>query len=163
MWGGLPQPVPLTTRKVRVERRAFEAKAAAVGRARYPNVTHLCAYYHETDEKLLPYYRLRRQALASASPVSSPTLTRRRSRRSSAEWRARCVARARLYRWLGAGVHRIGVAVVTQKGNVFALGIMLLEAVTVARVDEERGSAESWRCRHNTSSRRSGCRRRSST
>uniref|UniRef100_A0A0E0GR97 Uncharacterized protein n=1 Tax=Oryza nivara TaxID=4536 RepID=A0A0E0GR97_ORYNI len=144
-------------------RRAFEAKAAAVGRAGYPNVTRLCAYYHETDEKLLPYYRLRRQALASASPVSSPTLTRRRSRRSSAEWRARCVARARLYRWLGAGVHCIGVAVVTQKGNVFALGIMLLEAVTVARVDEERGSAESWRCRHNTSSWRSGCRQRSST
>jgi hypothetical protein len=55
------------------------------------------------------------------------------------------------------------VAVATQKGDVFTLGIMLLEAVTVARVDEERGSVESWRCRHDTSSRRSGCHRRSST
>uniref|UniRef100_A0A0E0GP09 Uncharacterized protein n=1 Tax=Oryza nivara TaxID=4536 RepID=A0A0E0GP09_ORYNI len=63
-------------RRAGLKRCAFEAKATAVGRARYPNVTHHCAYYHEPDEKLLPYYRLRRQALDSASPVSLPTLTR---------------------------------------------------------------------------------------
>jgi hypothetical protein len=32
------------------------------------------------------------------------------------------------------------VVVATQKGDVFTLGIMLLETVTVAQVDEERSS-----------------------
>ncbi|KAG0459396.1 hypothetical protein HPP92_022524 [Vanilla planifolia] len=36
-------------------RRAFEAEATAIGRARHPNVVQLRAYYYASDEKLLIY------------------------------------------------------------------------------------------------------------
>lgn len=36
-------------------RRAFEAEAMAIGRARHPNVVSLRAYYYAQDEKLLIY------------------------------------------------------------------------------------------------------------
>ncbi|XP_008795724.2 receptor protein kinase-like protein ZAR1 [Phoenix dactylifera] len=36
-------------------RRAFESEAAAIGRARHPNVVSLRAYYYAPDEKLLIY------------------------------------------------------------------------------------------------------------
>jgi serine/threonine protein kinase len=47
-------------------RRAFEAEAAAIGRARHPNVARLRAYYYAPDEKLLIYDYLRNGSLHSA-------------------------------------------------------------------------------------------------
>ncbi|XP_062196875.1 receptor protein kinase-like protein ZAR1 [Phragmites australis] len=57
-------------------RRAFEAEAAAIGRARHPNVARLRAYYYAPDEKLLIYDYLPNGALHSAlhgGPTASPT------------------------------------------------------------------------------------------
>jgi len=47
-------------------RRAFEAEAAAIGRARHPNVARLRAYYYAPDEKLLIYDYLPNGSLHSA-------------------------------------------------------------------------------------------------
>ncbi|XP_066330840.1 receptor protein kinase-like protein ZAR1 [Miscanthus floridulus] len=57
-------------------RRAFEAEAAAIGRARHPNVARLRAYYYAPDEKLLIYDYLPNGSLHSAvhgGPTASPT------------------------------------------------------------------------------------------
>lgn len=68
---------------------------------------------------------------------------RRRSRRSWAARRARCAAGR------GAGVRRAGApharraaAAATQKGDVFALGVVLLEAVTGREPTEGEGGLE---------------------
>lgn len=47
-------------------RRAFESEAAAIGRARHPNVARLRAYYYAPDEKLLIYDYLANGSLHSA-------------------------------------------------------------------------------------------------
>jgi hypothetical protein len=47
-------------------RLAFEAEAAAIGRARHPNVARLRAYYYTPDEKLLIYDYLPNGSLHSA-------------------------------------------------------------------------------------------------
>ncbi|BAF24102.2 Os08g0506400, partial [Oryza sativa Japonica Group] len=47
-------------------RRAFETEAAAIGRARHPNVARLRAYYYAPDEKLLIYDYLSNGSLHSA-------------------------------------------------------------------------------------------------
>jgi hypothetical protein len=47
-------------------RRAFEAEAAAIGRACHPNVARLRAYYYAPDEKLLIYDYLGNGSLHSA-------------------------------------------------------------------------------------------------
>ncbi|CAO2173335.1 unnamed protein product [Urochloa humidicola] len=57
-------------------RRAFETEAAAIGRARHPNVARLRAYYYAPDEKLLIYDYLPNGSLHSAlhgGPTASPT------------------------------------------------------------------------------------------
>uniref|UniRef100_A0A0D9X9K2 Protein kinase domain-containing protein n=1 Tax=Leersia perrieri TaxID=77586 RepID=A0A0D9X9K2_9ORYZ len=57
-------------------RRAFETEAAAIGRARHPNVARLRAYYYAPDEKLLIYDYLSNGSLHSAlhgGPTASPT------------------------------------------------------------------------------------------
>ena len=50
----------------RRRRRALEAEAAAIGRARHPNVACLRAYYYALDEKLLIYDYLPNGSLHSA-------------------------------------------------------------------------------------------------
>ncbi|GJN03931.1 hypothetical protein PR202_ga21430 [Eleusine coracana subsp. coracana] len=50
----------------RRRRAAFEAEAAAIGRARHPNVARLRAYYYAPDEKLLIYDYLPNGSLHSA-------------------------------------------------------------------------------------------------
>uniref|UniRef100_A0A453RJG5 Protein kinase domain-containing protein n=1 Tax=Aegilops tauschii subsp. strangulata TaxID=200361 RepID=A0A453RJG5_AEGTS len=57
-------------------RRAFEAEAAAIGRARHPNVARLRAYYYAPDEKLLIYDYLGNGSLHSALHGNVPPESR---------------------------------------------------------------------------------------
>ncbi|KAL6858922.1 hypothetical protein ACP4OV_017924 [Aristida adscensionis] len=187
-------------------RRAFEAEAAAIGRARHPNVARLRAYYYAPDEKLLIYDYLPNGSLHSAlhgGPTASPTPLPWSVRLSIVQGAARglaflhecsprryvhgCVKSSKILlddelrahvsgfglARLVAGAHRAAgqskklggaacalrggavpyvapelrapggsAAAATQKGDVFALGVVLLEAVTGREAAEGEGGLE---------------------
>ncbi|CAO2211435.1 unnamed protein product [Urochloa humidicola] len=198
-------------------RRAFEAEAAAIGRARHPNVARLRAYYYAPDEKLLIYDYLPNGSLHSAlhgGPTASPTPLPWSVRLSIVQGAARGLAylhecsprryvhgcikstkilldeelRAHVSGFglarLVAGAHKAAAGVggskklgsaacalrgagagavsyvapelrapggapaaaATQKGDVFAFGVVLLEAVTGREPAEGEGGAdlEAW-------------------
>ncbi|GJN15788.1 hypothetical protein PR202_gb02729 [Eleusine coracana subsp. coracana] len=192
----------------RRRRAAFEAEAAAIGRARHPNVARLRAYYYAPDEKLLIYDYLPNGSLHSAlhgGPTASPTPLPWSTRLSIVQGAARglaylheCSPRRYVHGCIksskilldeelrahvsgfglarlvaGAAGHsynkkRAGVALrsgagavtyvapelrapggataATQKGDVFAFGVVLLEAVTGREPAEGEGGLdlEAW-------------------
>ncbi|OEL20591.1 Receptor protein kinase-like protein ZAR1 [Dichanthelium oligosanthes] len=193
-------------------RRAFEAEAAAIGRARHPNVARLRAYYYAPDEKLLIYDYLPNGSLHSAlhgGPTASPTPLPWSVRLSIVQGAARglaylhecsprryvhgCIKSSKILlddelrahvsgfglARLVAGAHKTATgsskklgsaacalrggavsyvapelrapggapaAAATQKGDVFAFGVVLLEAVTGREPTEGEGGAdlEAW-------------------
>lgn len=194
-------------------RRAFEAEAAAIGRARHPNVARLRAYYYAPDEKLLIYDYLPNGSLHSAlhgGPTASPTPLPWSVRLSIVQGAARglaylhecsprryvhgCIKSSKILlddelrahvsgfglARLVAGAHKAAAgggskklgsaacalrggavsyvapelrapggapaAAATQKGDVFAFGVVLLEAVTGREPAEGEGGMdlEAW-------------------
>ncbi|TVU05224.1 hypothetical protein EJB05_48382 [Eragrostis curvula] len=195
-------------------RRAFEAEAAAIGRARHPNVARLRAYYYAPDEKLLIYDYLSNGSLHSAlhgGPTASPTPLPWSVRLSIVQGAARglaylhecsprryvhgCIKSSKILlddelrahvsgfglARLVAGAHKTAAgskklgsaacalpraggagavsyvapelrapggaaAAATQKGDVFAFGVVLLEAVTGREPTEGEGGMdlEAW-------------------
>ncbi|KAM3209886.1 hypothetical protein ACQJBY_064127 [Aegilops geniculata] len=189
-------------------RRAFEAEAAAIGRARHPNVARLRAYYYAPDEKLLIYDYLGNGSLHSAlhgGPTASPTPLPWSVRLSIVQGAARglaylhecsprryvhgCIKSSKILlddelrphvsgfglARLVAGAHKAAqsrklgsaacalrsgalsalsyvapelrapggtAAAATQKGDVFAFGVVLLEAVTGRQPTEGEGGLE---------------------
>ncbi|XP_048546666.1 receptor protein kinase-like protein ZAR1 [Triticum urartu] len=189
-------------------RRAFEAEAAAIGRARHPNVARLRAYYYAPDEKLLIYDYLGNGSLHSAlhgGPTASPTPLPWSVRLSIVQGAARglaylhecsprryvhgCIKSSKILlddelrphvsgfglARLVAGAHKTAqsrklgsaacalrsgalsalsyvapelrapggtAAAATQKGDVFAFGVVLLEAVTGRQPTEGEGGLE---------------------
>ncbi|KAF7095282.1 hypothetical protein CFC21_097487 [Triticum aestivum] len=189
-------------------RRAFEAEAAAIGRARHPNVARLRAYYYAPDEKLLIYDYLGNGSLHSAlhgGPTASPTPLPWSVRLSIVQGAARglaylhecsprryvhgCIKSSKILlddelrphvsgfglARLVAGAHKTAqsrklgsaacalrsgalsalsyvapelrapggtAAAATQKGDVFAFGVLLLEAVTGRQPTEGEGGLE---------------------
>ncbi|BAT06162.1 receptor protein kinase-like protein ZAR1 [Oryza sativa Japonica Group] len=191
-------------------RRAFETEAAAIGRARHPNVARLRAYYYAPDEKLLIYDYLSNGSLHSAlhgGPTASPTPLPWSMRLSIVQGAARglaylhecsprryvhgCIKSSKillddelrahvsgfgLARLVAGGAHKAAAAqskklggaacalrggggalayvapelrtpggaaaAATQKGDVFALGVVLLEAVTGREPTEGEGGLE---------------------
>ncbi|KAL6661236.1 hypothetical protein ACP70R_000620 [Stipagrostis hirtigluma subsp. patula] len=191
-------------------RRAFETEAAAIGRARHPNVARLRAYYYAPDEKLLIYDYLPNGSLHSAlhgGPTASPTPLPWSVRLSIVQGAARglaylhecsprryvhgCIKSSKILldeelrahvsgfglARLVAGAHKAAgnskklgsaacalrggavsyvapelrapggaAAAATQKGDVFAFGVVLLEAVTGREPTEGEGGLdlEAW-------------------
>lgn len=189
-------------------RRAFEAEAAAIGRACHPNVARLRAYYYAPDEKLLIYDYLGNGSLHSAlhgGPTASPTPLPWSVRLSVVQGAARglaylhecsprryvhgCIKSSKILlddelrahvsgfglARLVAGAHKTAqskklgsaacairsgalsalsyvapelrapggtAAAATQKGDVFAFGVVLLEAVTGRQPTEGEGGLE---------------------
>ncbi|KAF7101088.1 hypothetical protein CFC21_102484 [Triticum aestivum] len=189
-------------------RRAFEAEAAAIGRARHPNVARLRAYYYAPDEKLLIYDYLGNGSLHSSlhgGPTASPTPLPWSVRLSIVQGAARglaylhecsprryvhgCIKSSKILlddelrphvsgfglARLVAGAHKTAqsrklgsaacalrsgalsalsyvapelrapggtAAAATQKGDVFAFGVVLLEAVTGRQPTEGEGGQE---------------------
>ncbi|KAI4975059.1 hypothetical protein ZWY2020_048666 [Hordeum vulgare] len=189
-------------------RRAFETEAAAIGRARHPNVARLRAYYYAPDEKLLIYDYLGNGSLHSAlhgGPTASPTPLPWSVRLSIVQGAARglaylhecsprryvhgCIKSSKILlddelrphvsgfglARLVAGAHKTAqsrklggaacalrsgalsalsyvapelrapggtAAAATQKGDVFAFGVVLLEAVTGRQPTEGEGGLE---------------------
>ncbi|RLN03690.1 putative inactive leucine-rich repeat receptor-like protein kinase [Panicum miliaceum] len=189
-------------------RRAFEAEAAAIGRARHPNVARLRAYYYAPDEKLLIYDYLPNGSLHSAlhgGPTASPTPLPWSVRLSIVQGAARglaylhecsprryvhgCIKSSKILlddelrahvsgfglARLVAGAHKTAAgtskklgsaacalrggavsyvapelrapggapaAAATQKGDVFAFGVVLLEAVTGREPTEGEGGMD---------------------
>ncbi|KAF7074170.1 hypothetical protein CFC21_108868 [Triticum aestivum] len=189
-------------------RRAFEAEAAAIGRARHPNVARLRAYYYAPDEKLLIYDYLGNGSLHSAlhgGPTASPTPLPWSVRLSIVQGAARglaylhecsprryvhgCIKSSKILlddelrphvsgfglARLVAGAHKTAqsrklgsaacalrsgalsalsyvapelrapggtAAAATQKGDVFAFGVVLLEAVSGRQPTEGEGGLE---------------------
>ncbi|KAL5231961.1 hypothetical protein ABZP36_030737 [Zizania latifolia] len=189
-------------------RRAFETEAAAIGRARHPNVARLRAYYYAPDEKLLIYDYLSNGSLHTAlhgGPTASPTPLPWSVRLSIVQAAARglaylhecsprryvhgCIKSSKILlddelrayvsgfglARLVAGAHKTAhskklgsaacalrsgalsalsyvapelrtpggvAAAATQKGDVFAFGVVLLEAVTGREPTEGEGGLE---------------------